>query len=297
MRGRKRMMPRAMDDFWGVTILLLVILTVLVAVFVRMAAFYRAFNLRRHPKARLSDRLPGLKTGDMILFIGHTHGMVNSLVTFDLFTHRGLVVRLGGELFISEATLDTLPNPETGVEERLPAVACLCPLLPRVRHYPGMVFLMALERPLTPAQEATLVARARVETPYPSGLQLALPLLGVPVHRAARHCIQHVAWLLDEAGLTPPGAPPLLETGFLKNGGAVLALAGARLGPDGGNAYGPVVELLDDTACGPPRADWWWSSSSSPPPPKKPNASPPSTPPRKTEPAAPGQLEPAAPEE
>jgi hypothetical protein len=239
-----------MDDFWGITILLFIILTLFVTFIVRVAAYYKKYKLVRHERVRMTDRFGTLKSGDIILFIAHTHGFTNSLFTGDLYTHSGMGVELGGELFLSEAAVDSLPNPVTGEEEMLPRTAQVNPLMPRLKHYPGMLFLMQLERRLTPSQEAILRERVLEETPYPSMVQMLKAMFRIPVHRKARHCMQHVSWLLDEMGLTPDdlaeNGDTLHGTGLFRSSREVTTLSGRALGPGGTNAYGPVYELLFD---------------------------------------------------
>lgn len=239
-----------MDDFWGITILLFIILTLFVAFIMRMMAYYKKYRYVRHEKVRMTDCYAALKSGDIILFIGHTHGFTNSLFTGDLYTHGGMVVEIDSELFISEATVDSLPNPTTGEEKGLPERSQVNPLLPRLRHYPGMLFLMSLERPLTPKQEGVLQDRIWVETPYPSMVQILKAIFRVPIHTKARHCMQHLAWLLDEMGLTPTRlverGDKLLETGFFNSSREVTTLPSKPLGRSGRNKYGPVYELLFD---------------------------------------------------
>jgi hypothetical protein len=238
-----------MDEFWGVTIVLFVILTLFVATVVRATAYYKKYHQVRHPRARMSEA--ALKSGDIILFIGHTHGFTNSLFTADLFTHSGMVVEDGGALYLSEATLDTVPDPATGEEKRLPESSQLNPLLSRLSGYPGAAFLMALERPLAPDQEDVLRERARVETPYPGMLDLVKALLKLGSGTRARHCMQHVAWLLDEMGLAPEyqtaRGERFLDTGLFGSSRAVTTLPGEPLGRgEDANRYTGIVELLHD---------------------------------------------------
>jgi len=239
-----------MDEFWGITILLFIILTIFVAFVVRIMTYYKKYHLERHEKTRLSDRLAELKSGDIILFIGHTHGLTNSLFTSDLFTHSGMVVRDGDQLFLSEATVDSQPDPSTGEEEPMVQASQLSPLLPRLKQYPGMMFLMRLQNPLTEAQKETLLDRADVVTPYPTLFQMLKAICRLNTHTYSRHCMQHVAWLLDELRLTPKPlartGDTMLEMGFFRTSRAVTTLSGKPLGYDGENMYGPIRELLYD---------------------------------------------------
>lgn len=237
-----------MNEFWGVTVLLFIILTIFMAFIVRVMSYYRKYHLVRHDKARMTDRMPALKSGDILLFISHTHGFTNSLFTGDLYTHAGMVIKIGEEFYISEATLDSLPDPVTGEEKRLPEGSQMNLLRPRLKNYPGMIFLMPLERALSARQESILRERALVETPYPSMLQMIKALFHLNNYRQTRHCMQHVAWLLDELGLTPKHqlarSRTFLEVGFFDSSRAVTTLSGKPLGDN--NKYGSVVQLLFD---------------------------------------------------
>lgn len=237
-----------MNEFWGVTALLFIILTVFMAFIIRVMKYYSKYHLVRHDKARMTDRMPVLKSGDILLFIGHTHGFTNSLFTSDLYTHAGMVVKIGDGFYLSEATLDSLPDPVTGEERRLPESSQLNLLHPRLKSYPGMIFLMPLERALSERQEDVLRERARVETPYPGLVHMLKALFRLPSHDRARHCMQHVAWLLDELGLTPERrlarGQTFLEVGFFDSSRAITTLPGEPLA--GGNRYGEIVQLLCD---------------------------------------------------
>jgi len=225
-----------MDEFWGVTVLLFIILALFVAFLVRVTSYHAKYRLVRHDRARLTSRAPTLKSGDIVLFIAHTHGFTNSLFTWDLYSHAGMVVQLENGLYLSESTADFFPRSSRN-----------SPLYHRLKHYPGMVFLMQLEQPLTPEQEGVLRERAKLSVPYPSVGQMLKAVLRFPVHQQARHCMQHVAWLLDGMGLTPVylSRKTLLETGFFGSSRAVTSLPGKPLG-DGSNRYGKTVELLND---------------------------------------------------
>lgn len=240
-----------MDDFWGVTVLLIIILTVFVAFVLRLTVYYKKYHLVRHEKTLLSARLGELKSGDVVLFIGHTHGLTNSLFTGDLYSHSGMVVRArDGGLALTESTIDSLPAPRTGVEEPMAYGAQTTPLVYRLKHYTGSAFLMPLAEPLSEAQEDVLRERARGSAPYPGVGHMLKALAGIGSHDRARHCMQHVAWLLDGMGLAPEGGS-LLETGFFGSSRAVTGLPGKPLGPGGANTYGPIRELLYDLEPGP----------------------------------------------
>lgn len=236
-----------MDDFWGVTILLFIVLTIMIAMTIRAMSYFASYHQLRYKRERMSDCIGDLKSGDIILFVGHTHGFTNSIFTKDIFTHSAMVVEMDDGLHLSEATLDSMPNPVTGAEERLPASSQVNRLQRRLHNYPGMIFLMRLSRPLTPDQERILRERVQEVNPYPGAADMLKALVGIS--SKSRHCMQHVGWLLDEMGLTPKelaaNGKKLAHTGFFDSSRVVTTLAGTALGP-GGNKYEPVVELLYD---------------------------------------------------
>jgi endonuclease YncB( thermonuclease family) len=239
-----------MSEFWAVVAVLVAILAVFVAAAWRATKYYVEHRSTRHPKVRLSDSRASLKSGDIILFIGHAHGHTTSLFTGDLYSHAGMVVGMEAGLGLSEVAS---ASGRAGLE----------PLEERLEGYPGAVFLMALSRPLLPEQEAALRGRAAGRAPYPNLLQLVQSVFRPPAgERQARHCMQHVAWLLDGMGLTPARlrgrGETLLGAGVLAVSRAVTGLPGEPLGLGAGaNAYGPIRELLRDGGLprrGPPQA-------------------------------------------
>lgn len=240
-----------MDEFTGAVVLLVVVLAVVLAGIVRLTAHWREFSWKRHDKALLSRELPGIKSGDILLFISHATGLTNSLFMNDLYTHSGMVVMVDGVPHLSEATI-AMPQlrPDGDEQVATPNAAVLVPLVPRLEYYAGSCFLMPLAHPLTPSQEAALASRAREKGAYPKVHHMLLALVGVSSGHKARQCMQHVAWLLDGMG-TPPvsvaakGEPFLKACGFFKSSRAITALSGGEA-LVGGNRYGEVVELLVD---------------------------------------------------
>lgn len=257
-----------MDDFWGVTVVLVLVLVGAACAVARTMTYFRRNNTTDHGQVLLSEVLPSLKTGDLVFFVSYTHGFSNSLFTLDLYSHAAVVVeQADGSLALSEATIDPT-TPSSRKKGEAVRTAQINPLLPRLKSYRGAIFLSQLERPLGPAARRRLEAAAGEEAPYPSFWQMAGGLLGLPTHRSARHCMQHVAWLLDSAGVAPafdacsPNKPrrPLAASGLLGSSRVVTTLPGKPL-TEGGR-YAPIRALhLDAFAAAkndPPPA---WSSS------------------------------------
>ena len=233
----------------GLLALLLVVLALVIGGLGRILDHWRKFGWRRHEKVLLSQGLPRFKSGDIVLFVCHATGLTNSLVADDLYTHGGMVVMAGGAPYLSEMTI-TMPqlSPRGEAVIATPCSSVLVPLVPRLEFYSGASFWMPLERPLAPAQEARLLARAQEKVPYP-GVAQVFPTLFGSAAPAARHCIQHLAWLLDEMGMPPVSAPPaglLSKVGFFRTRAVTgLGASGERL--VGGNCYHEPLEILVDT--------------------------------------------------
>jgi hypothetical protein len=238
-----------MDDFWGVTVVLALVLVGVACAVARAMAYFRRNIAVDHGRVLLSEALPSLKTGDLVFFVSHAHGFSNSLFTLDLYSHAAVVVEAGdGSLALSESTIDPT-TPLSRQKGEAVRTAQLNPLLPRLEAYRGALFLSQLEEPLDPAARRRLEAAAAEEAPYPSFWQMAAGLLGLPTHRSARHCMQHVAWLLDRAGVAPAFSDkrrPLAASGLLASSRAVTTLPGKPL--TRGGRYGPVRALYPDTA-------------------------------------------------
>lgn len=211
--------------------------------YVRAFEYWRKYQSVRYPRALVSDLIPcgvdgfkirnPLKPGDILLFIPSAHGFFNSMLTEDVFSHSAMIVEVDGVLHTSEATQGT----ELGPAGSAAKGAGLVPLLARLKYYSGTPHVMQLDRPLTSPQLAALGAAARLSYPYPSLPQVFLGVAGG--RPPARHCFQHVAFLLHAIGLAD-----LRDAGFAGVSRRVSGLSGVPLA--GGASYAPILQLLYD---------------------------------------------------
>ena len=233
---------------------LVVVLTIVVVALAALPWAFLALAARQSSKypclpagrALVSEAYDALRTGDLLLFVGATHNLLSAAATQEFFTHGAFVVREGGLVYTSETSLGThVCEARPGQHYSLPPGAALAPLLPRVKHYNGLCFLLRLEGAgLEPAREEAVKAEAdrlaAAAYPYPSPAQAASALLGRPV--GARHCFQHVAHLLDVAGLTSG----LAGAGFLRTCHEVCGISGREL--PGSRRYSPPILLVYDVS-------------------------------------------------
>ncbi|MDE2095889.1 MAG: hypothetical protein KGL39_01430 [Patescibacteria group bacterium] len=231
---------------------LIIVLTLLV---VAMAAGYvRAYSYYHSPRydpsqygtVRITDVYDTLKPGDVLLFISSLHCMTTSVLMKGLFSHAAILVRHGGDLWLSESSLEgsrISPTIDSG-----PGTVLVPPLL-KIKHYTGVVYLMRLARPLTAAQEARLGAEAARWRPYPLHTAAIRKMLWSALggrtwgSDSSRHCFQHVATLLEAIGLYPDG-DRLSKKGYIDVGLAITELAGKPL--HAGNVYEEPVRIVYD---------------------------------------------------
>lgn len=245
-----------MDAAYGTLILLVIIVAGVGALGARMMAYCGDFGTLRFPRALVSST--AFAPGDVILFTASAHGFTNSAVTRDFFSHAGMVVRdpRTRRLYLSDSSGSEVMPAADGTEYATAAAAATIPLYARLKYYPGELYHMRLEPDLTPSQERRLWDLAQERAPYPCLWQSLAGLLRLPRWArggTSRHCMQHVAWLIDGLALTPTelmrrGA--LLEhAGFVGTSRAVTRIAGRPLALRGDSGYAPPVKLLYDLDC------------------------------------------------
>jgi hypothetical protein len=235
----------------GLALALVAVATLLLAAAAAVGARAAAYKLRyddvRFPRVPRERFAPA--PGDVLLFIPHTHGFHNSVVTHNLFSHAALVVPRdaaapGGALALAETSNYPIRLAKGAPPLAPPGGSALYPLAARVATYPGSVFWMPLVLPLGPARAARLAALAARRVPYPPPLALLARTLGLGRVGRGRTCEEYVAALLDGVGLTPTGEPPLGATGLRRAGRRLAALPGRPLGEPAANLYAPIRQVL-----------------------------------------------------
>ncbi len=215
--------------------------------FRRATAYYAKYEVMRFPRALVSDAYFSMKAGDLIFFVAATHGFTNSMLTGEFFSHGGVIVEHAGALYLSEALGNSAVAKGPAGDIRAAPFSRLSPLLSRLKGYCGAAYWVALDATLSPDQKAALWGAAQTRHPYPSALQALAGFLGFRTE--SRHCFQHVAWMLDQAGLAPDAPKKLEDEGFLGTARAVLALPGASL-RNGARYSSPKYLLYDLDASG-----------------------------------------------
>jgi len=232
-------------------ILLIIIFLVALPYFllIRIMEHNLIYSTLRTPQVKISEIYPHLKTGDLLMFVSPT-GM-NSALSQTFFSHASMLLREGDLVYTTETsmTCNIMPNPDhPGTEYYMKKGAASAPMLTRVKFYNGMTFVMPLSRALNPECERIVKDTAdqihKTGYAYPTLRQgFASAMFGCKT--ATRHCFQHVAHLLDTAGLTPLNQDkPLAESGFLQVCQTVSNLANCAL-PDGYHYERPVRLLYD----------------------------------------------------
>ena len=225
------------------TLILLVIIVIIAIPYlliVRIMEFCMIYTSHRTEKIRISDLYDTLKTGDLLLFTATVNTPMNIAFSHVYYSHIGVIVEdghddLGAKLYVSESQMATELMPldlqmrrvcDSGdePESNLPARpeeyhmkngCSLAPLLVRIKYYVGFSYVMRLSRPLSPT--ATIATKSRINElincawPYPTMAQNLHKLLFPNSKVRAHHCFQHVAHILETAGIIPPNNMGSLE--------------------------------------------------------------------------------------
>lgn len=233
-----------------VIIIMIILIYIFVVCIKRFSNYYMDTLDIRHPRTIYSKIHKSIKTGDIIFFINQTHGMSNSIFTRNLYTHSAMVIRFDDNLYISEAAIGKYICPETGEVTKLPPRAQLNSLESRCVEYPGMLFIMPLKNNLSEMQEDKLKKRIFEQMPYPGVSDIIKGIFSSRAGNNARHCMQHVSWLLDEIGLTPREYlsinKKLLDYGLFKTANELANITDKPLGVNGDNYYKEIYQLLYD---------------------------------------------------
>lgn len=219
-----------------ISLLIIAAVTLMAVGYVRGYAYYDAFQDFIAPRRLLTDIAPTLKTGDILLFIASAHGFTNSMLTHNVFSHVGMVIESlsGGELLLSESTRGS---------KHSPAGAALVLLWERINNYCGQIFLMRLAAPLSDKRISMLQRASKERCPYPSFRKMLSALfLG---DRSTRHCFQHVAALLEAAGMVSDELRD--RVGYFAVSGAIADLPEMQL-PDGIRYESPIEIVRDADA-------------------------------------------------
>ena len=187
---------------------------------IRLKDFSYKYSNFRVNKTLISDMYDKLKTGDLILFTYSGFNPSNAVLSHTFYTHIGILIKKGDIIYVSETNpkLEYMPNLNKKIEESKiepPKLskdelftnngADLIPLLIRIKYYTGEYFIMQLSKKLDAKREQMLIKAAEtlyIESyPYPSPLQVIVSYFGIKVD--ARHCWQHVAYLLTLINLLP----------------------------------------------------------------------------------------------
>jgi hypothetical protein len=215
-------------------IIILILLILLISVFsvlnVELAYYKKYENARILKHVNISDIYDTLKSGDIILYKGNTLALVGVLSN-TYYTHVGMVIkkdcdnRLKTDLYISETnpSFEYLPKDYKNINKNWYGLrpysqkepycgwktkygSDLLPLLIRIKYFPGDCFIMRLNKELDQTRIKKLFSASNEFCPYPTPSQVIRIAIEKQILNTqkthARHCFQHVAYLLDKIKLT-----------------------------------------------------------------------------------------------
>jgi hypothetical protein len=153
-----------------------------------------------YDKINMTDLYPHLKTGDIILFTSAVHSPVNSMLSQTYFSHVGMIIKYCDSIYITESTAGGELMPYNGEILRMNNGVDIIPILPRLKNYTGLYYIMRLSEKLKYESESELIRKAEDlffgRFPYPKLKQIFMGMLGIK--SKSHHCFQHVAYLMSD---------------------------------------------------------------------------------------------------
>lgn len=248
-----------MSILGSIVIIIIILVVAILAIGTnRFVGYCAKFNNTRFNKVKFTKYQHDLKDGDVVLFIARVHNLSNSVFTNSLFSHSGMVVKVDGELMISESNCGKHIDSD-GKITHFPNGSQLQDLEWRFEEYPGQLFIMPLKDPLTKKQQNKLHSIIHKQTNYPGSVKEVFMHVVNP-HRAeqTRHCMQHVNWLIDQIGLHPQmcdfdndnhkkcrKCKDLFKAGIFNTANQLTSYIGKSMGSND-NTYEPIVEMVYD---------------------------------------------------
>jgi hypothetical protein len=257
-------------------LIILILLVLLISVFSVLSAeftYYKKYeNARILKYVNISDIYDNLKSGDIILYKGNTLA-ITGVLSNTYYTHIGMVIKqdngqdngqdIKTDLYISETnpSYEYLPKdyknknnwyglrpyyqtePYNGWKTKYGSD--LLPLLIRIKYFPGDCFIMRLNKELDQKRQKILYSAIQEFCPYPTPSQIIKMAIEKKILKSqktyARHCFQHVAYLLDKMKLTNN---ILDSSGIVSICGEIGYIDGKKL--NDGYTYDTPIKILYD---------------------------------------------------
>ena len=246
-----------------IAILIIIIYSIVIK---RLYTFWHTNTNFRVNKILITDLYDTLKTGDIILFTNCGFNPSNAILSHTFFTHIGILIRENDILYISE-TNGVVPfkfhrkfhrkfhkkfHKKTQNNNDKPLILSnnklytkngvdYIPLLTRLKFYTGECFIMQLNKTLNLEKEEKIKKEVKIlyknNYPYPTPLKGVIAIMGIKVN--ARHCFQHIAYLLMLINLLPP---KYYNLGFIKICKKIANISGVKLHDN--YYYKDVVQIL-----------------------------------------------------
>ena len=240
-----------MDILYIALIICIIIIFILFFGICRISKYIDTYtNFRIPSHINISEIYDDLKSGDIILFASTIINLSNILLSHIFYTHIGILIRINDIMYISETNPAIEFMPKNGKstyntsydEIRTNNGADILPLLPKLKFFTGDYFIMQLSRPLNQNREELLIQTAKDlfndNYPYPTLFQGLVAIMGKKIK--ARHCMLHVAHILDKLQLTLDYE----QSGFLSICKKITELSNIKLNDN--YYYNNITQILYD---------------------------------------------------
>ncbi len=159
------------------------------------------------------------KFGDILLFSANGKDMYLQFYNMSLFTHCGMVVELGNQLYVMEANADRLYR----AKDKLGYNTTLNSLEDRIQNYNGQVYIMKLNKELEPEMKIKILELLKNRKfKFPYSIVGAVRCLFSQTDRYF-HCYGMVNYMLNSIGL-------MKRKGFLDASKYINDIEGKDLG-------------------------------------------------------------------
>jgi len=158
-------------------------------------------------KIYLSDILPSIKTGDIILYRSSLSTFMSSaLIPTLVYKHIGIVLKIDNVLYITESSDGSYIYNKTPKRFYFHKPgADIVPLDVKLKHFCGMVFLTQLNKPLPKDKENAIIDKAHEYSKiskYPSPIDLYSNFVfNLKLNKKSLYCFEYIYLLLQHIGI------------------------------------------------------------------------------------------------
>lgn len=181
-----------------VVILLIIVFILLWAIWHFIPKPGSCASLKIFKKILLSDAVPQIKEGDLVLFSSNRYSILTRTFGNDTFSHIGIVTKKNDKFYIYEMVEKDYMYPKTNPVKNI----IFSPLASRIRNYNGNIYIAPLITPLSATQINKLHEFTERDFEFVSRWSMPFKLYTTNKSSNKRFCSELIAELLDEIDIS-----------------------------------------------------------------------------------------------